>query len=149
MQWWRNSTFDLGDVLTSVEAPGWFHERNRTSLNGYSDDGDGDRSVTVREVSTNFGRCYTLSFPRPAPVSSAGDYYSLHLDMSEVAGEGLVLYAHERGAEVGLHWGFWPVQPASVSVRKRDSWSLVAQRDTFARRKHLVGGCTRREQGLD
>ncbi len=94
LSWWDNETYNVEDILTTILAPGPFEGRPRVAVNGtglYP-----EVEVAVHEVSTAYGRCYTLYFDRI--MRTDDEYYELVFNMSR---HGKIrLYLHERHNEV-------------------------------------------------
>ncbi len=121
----------MDDIISFIKHPGPWHEVNKTELNGpgnYS-----EIRTIVSEVSTNYGRCYSFYLDWPM---SGNDFYSFGFNMSKH--DELILFIHQRQNEVGLNWGYWPVSPFSIVVKKKDEIMLTVQRNFFKTLKSLV-----------
>ncbi len=77
--WWSNETFSIGEVVKSISAPAPWLRRRRVSITGPGPHPEAD--AAVREVSTGYGRCYSIYFE--AEMAPRHDYYEIILDMSE------------------------------------------------------------------
>ncbi len=82
---------------------------------------------TVHEISTVYGRCYSLHFHYD--ITDETEYFSIKFDMSQH--QELLLYFHEDYNEVGLHWGFWPVKPTQLVLGKNVWYTVTSRRDKF------------------
>ncbi len=77
--WWLNETFSIGKVVKSISAPSPWLQRRRVSVTGPGP--HPEARAAVREVSTGYGRCYSIYFE--AEMAPRHDYYEIILDMSE------------------------------------------------------------------
>ncbi len=130
-EFWVNNTYDISDVVLYIKAPAThWSDGSKTTVNstGFYE----DIQATVYEVSTNYGRCYTIYFYRQMRPE---EYYTLAFDLSQH--EELLVYIHEKGNEIGLHWSFWPRTPAIVPLRRRDEVSATVQKNYFTSLKSV------------
>ncbi len=128
--WWRNMTFDFHEILPSIAYPGYpdtivFPD---SPVPGTFNLSQGAR-VTIKEVSTFEGRCYTIDFDTKLRHE---EYFTLNFNLSQSYGR-LVVFAHEKHNEVGLHDGYWPVKPLAIPLREHDEASIIFHRSYIAK----------------
>ncbi len=121
--WWKNQTYNVEEVLSWIDSP-------VSPSGGYETaylDGTGHISsigTDVLEVSTDFGRCYTVDVRWDMKYK---DYFGFNFALAP-SDEGLVIYVHEKYDEVGLHYGFWPIKPAAFRIFPRDVFTVVIKK---------------------
>lgn len=111
--WWRNITYDLGSFLSHVlissnalsEAPLELKLGDiRPLKEEKEEEGREDDSVlTVREVSSSFGRCYVF---KSAVKFKASEHMSFVFNASILHGRRLPFYLYEHG-DAGLMGNYW------------------------------------------
>ncbi len=135
LSWWHNATYDIEDVLIGIRKPGFWHDVNETIVKGTGH--YHQLNASINEVSTNYGRCYSIYLN--SPLKNEDEYYTFRFDMSYH--DELQIFVHEKYAEVGLLWSFWPVEPHSFTLKDKGHVISVVQEDRYKPIKYEYVSC--------
>ncbi len=78
-------------------------------------------------MSTVYGRCFAIHFDWV--IDASGQYFSVKFNMS--SHPELFIYVHERHDEVGLHWGFWPINPIQHVIHGNADYTFKLRKNLF------------------
>ena len=112
ISFWNNSTYAIDEIFHGLKM--WSSgievalEREKIKL-GFIP----EINATINEVSTVYGRCYTI---QSHVKFASASYLKLFINMS--SREKVLLYFHEEYAEIGLFFLYWPVSVSSRTIIK-------------------------------
>ncbi len=114
-RFWKNVTFDVGDVLTDVivETQGGHHViHDRETLM----DPDNGRCLWAEEVDALAGRCFVL---HATCEQAERERLFLYFDLGRVYRGTLILFLHHPRASRGLNNDLWPSKASTAKVLAR------------------------------
>ncbi len=138
MDLWLSDTYDVGEILECLQAPGPWQSSPCVAMNhtGFYE----GLNVTVHEVSSGYGRCYAIHFSSYL-LTNNNMFFSIKFNMSQH--RELFVYIHEDYNEVGQHWGYYPILPIQAIIARNAHYTFSVKKNQF--RPFDNGGCRKEE----
>ncbi len=124
-------TFDFTEVIPNIAYPDYANHIITADTNFPGTIKHININVTIKEVSTSHGRCYTIDFDCELRQK---EYITLYINVPASSGK-MVIFAHERHNEIGIDFGNWPIKPMTLVLQPGDLSSLIFHKSHIAKRQ--------------